>query len=93
MEMYRLCKKKEGILQVVIPCEGGLAYSFARKISTKRIFEKRYGQSFKWFIEREHLSPLLRRLLISVLTLNMFPLIVTLYIRNSPRNSFQKKYH
>ena len=41
---------------MVIPCEGGLAYSFARKISTKRIFEKRYGQSFKWFIEREHLN-------------------------------------
>jgi hypothetical protein len=40
----------------VIPCEGGLAYSLARKISAQRIFEKRYKQSYRWFIDREHIN-------------------------------------
>lgn len=55
-EMYRLISKPTGFFQVVIPCEGGFAYSIARKLSAQRIFEKRYKQSYKWFIEREHLS-------------------------------------
>lgn len=55
-EMYRLCNKTKGYFSVVIPCEGGLAYSFARKISAKRIFERRYKQSYQWFIEREHVN-------------------------------------
>ena len=55
-EMHRLCNKEKGSLSIVIPCEGGLAYSMARKISAQRIFEKRYKQSYQWFIEREHLN-------------------------------------
>jgi ubiquinone/menaquinone biosynthesis C-methylase UbiE len=55
-EVYRICNKKTGIFSVVIPCEGSLAYSLARKISAQRIFEKRYKQSYKWLIEREHLN-------------------------------------
>jgi len=55
-ELYRLCDKSRGVFSVVIPCEGGLAYSLARRISAKRIFEKRYGQPYKWFIEREHVN-------------------------------------
>ena len=55
-ELYRLCNKTKGVLSVVIPCEGSLAYSLARKISAKRIFEKRYGQSYDWLIEREHIN-------------------------------------
>jgi SAM-dependent methyltransferase len=55
-EMYRLCHKENGIFSVVLPCEGGLAYSLARRISAQRIFEKRYKQSYRWFIEREHLN-------------------------------------
>jgi ubiquinone/menaquinone biosynthesis C-methylase UbiE len=55
-EMHRLCNKKKGVLSIVIPCEGSLAYSLARKISAQRIFEKRYNQSYKWFIEREHIN-------------------------------------
>jgi SAM-dependent methyltransferase len=55
-EMYRLCHKERGVLSVVIPCEGGWAYSLARRISAQRIFEKRYGQPYSWFIEREHLN-------------------------------------
>ena len=45
-----------GLLSVVAPCEGGLAYSLARRISAKRIFEKSYGTPYAWFIEREHVN-------------------------------------
>jgi SAM-dependent methyltransferase len=55
-EAYRLIHKKNGILSIVIPCEGGLVYGLSRRISTQRIFEKRYKQSYKWFIEREHIN-------------------------------------
>jgi SAM-dependent methyltransferase len=55
-EMYRLCDKKSGVFSVVIPCEGGLAYAVGRRISAQRIFEKRYKQSYRWFIGREHLN-------------------------------------
>lgn len=55
-EMHRICNKTDGVLSIVIPCEGSLAYSLARKISAQRIFEKRYKQSYKWFIECEHIN-------------------------------------
>jgi SAM-dependent methyltransferase len=55
-EMHRLCDPDRGAFTVVIPCEGGLAYSLARKISAQRIFEKRYKQPYAWFIEREHIN-------------------------------------
>ena len=40
----------------MIPCEGGLAYSLARRVSAQRIFEKRYGMSYRLFIESEHIN-------------------------------------
>jgi SAM-dependent methyltransferase len=55
-EFYRLCDKRSGFLSVVIPCEGGLAYGLARRLSAQRIFERRYQCSYESFIGREHLS-------------------------------------
>lgn len=55
-EMYRLCDKQQGTFSIVIPCEGSLAYTLARRVSAQRIFEKRYRQPYKWFIEREHVN-------------------------------------
>jgi Methyltransferase domain len=55
-EMRRLCNAKQGIFSVVLPCEGGLAYTLARRISAQRIFERRYQQPYGWFIEREHIN-------------------------------------
>ena len=55
-EMHRLCNKTSGVFSVVIPCEGGLAYSFGRRLSAQRIFESRYRQPYRWFIEREHIN-------------------------------------
>jgi SAM-dependent methyltransferase len=54
-EIHRLCRGG-GTLSVVIPCEGGAAYTLARRISAQRIFEKRYQQSYRWFIEQEHIN-------------------------------------
>ena len=55
--MHRLCDKQNGVFSVVIPCEGGLAYSLARRISAQRMFERRYpGQSYRWLISREHIN-------------------------------------
>jgi ubiquinone/menaquinone biosynthesis C-methylase UbiE len=55
-EMHRLCHKEQGYFSIVIPCEGGLTYTIARRLSAQRIFEKRYKQSYQWFIEREHVN-------------------------------------
>jgi len=55
-EIFRLCDKAAGLVQVLIPCEGSPAYVLARRISAQRIFEKRYNQSYRWFIEREHIN-------------------------------------
>jgi SAM-dependent methyltransferase len=55
-EIYRLCNKKSGTFSIVIPCEGGLAYSLARRISAQRIFENRYKMPYDWFYKREHIN-------------------------------------
>jgi SAM-dependent methyltransferase len=55
-EAFRVCEKQKGVFSVVIPCEGSLAYGLARRISAQRHFEKRYQQSYRWLIEREHLN-------------------------------------
>lgn len=55
-EMHRLCDRARGVFSVLIPCEGGLAYSLARRISAQRIFERRYHQPYDWFIRREHIN-------------------------------------
>ncbi len=48
--------KKNGLFQIVIPCEGSLAYTIARKISAERIFKKKYKTNYDWFIKSEHLN-------------------------------------
>jgi len=48
--------KDQGRFVVLIPCEGGLAYGLARRISAQRIFERRYKVSYDWCIQSEHLN-------------------------------------
>lgn len=55
-EAYRLVNRGHGQMLVVIPCEGSPAYTFARRISAQRIFEKTYGMSYDVFIKREHIN-------------------------------------
>ena len=54
-ELRRILKD-DGRLIAVIPCEGGLAYGFARRISAQRIFERRYKVSYDWFVKSEHIN-------------------------------------
>ena len=54
-EVFRILKPG-GFFTAVIPCEGSIAYSLARRISAKRIFEKRYNLSYDWFIQTEHIN-------------------------------------
>lgn len=46
--------KVGGQFNVVIPCEGGLAYSLGRKLTSERTFKKRYHVSYDWLIKNEH---------------------------------------
>lgn len=55
-EAWRLLNKERGQLLVVIPCEGSLAYTLARRISAQRIFERTYDMSYDVFIKREHIN-------------------------------------
>lgn len=45
-----------GQFSVVIPCEGGIGYTLARNVSARPIFEKRYKQSYDWFVASEHVN-------------------------------------
>ena len=56
-EAHRLLNPEKGVLVFVIPCIGGLLYRFAQIISAGRIFQKRYGRPYSWFINREHINP------------------------------------
>ncbi|HLH12711.1 MAG TPA: class I SAM-dependent methyltransferase [Methylovirgula sp.] len=48
--------KPGGLFSVVLPCDPGIAYEFARKISSERIFRRRYGVPYGWLIRREHIN-------------------------------------
>lgn len=54
-EVHRVLKTT-GEFAVVIPCEGGWAYSLARAISAQRLFKKRYRMNYDWLIKSEHIN-------------------------------------
>jgi len=54
-EIYRLLKDG-GTFTAVIPCEGGMAYGFARLISANRMFKKKFNMPYGWLIKTEHLN-------------------------------------
>lgn len=54
-EVNRLLNN-EGVFDVVIPCEGGLAYSLARKISAERMFRRRFKMDYGPIIRSEHVN-------------------------------------
>jgi SAM-dependent methyltransferase len=45
-----------GFFQVVIPCEGSFAYSLARRISAKRLFERNFKMPYGPIIASEHVN-------------------------------------
>jgi SAM-dependent methyltransferase len=54
-ELHRLLRVG-GILAIVIPCDPGIAYEFARQISSARIFRRRYKMPYMWLMRREHIN-------------------------------------
>jgi len=54
-EVHRVLKPN-GIFSVVLPCDPGLAYELARKVSAERIFKARYNLPYRWFARREHVN-------------------------------------
>lgn len=48
--------KPGGIFSVVLPCDPGLAYEIARKISAERLFRARYKVPYRWLVRREHIN-------------------------------------
>jgi SAM-dependent methyltransferase len=54
-ELHRILRVG-GVLSVVIPCDPGITYEFARQISSARIFRRRYGMSYMSVMRREHLN-------------------------------------
>lgn len=54
-ELHRLLRVG-GILAIVIPCDPGFAYEFARQISSARIFRRRYKMPYMWLMRREHIN-------------------------------------
>jgi SAM-dependent methyltransferase len=56
-EIRRLLKP-DGCFDVVLPCEGGFAYAVARKVSSERLFRKRFGMDYTPIIRNEHVSTL-----------------------------------
>lgn len=45
-----------GRFVAVIPCEGGLVYSLARRFTSKRLFQREFGRDYDWFIRYEHIN-------------------------------------
>jgi SAM-dependent methyltransferase len=54
-EMHRVLRPG-GLLSVVMPCDPGLAYALARKLSAERLFKRRYRLPYGWLIRREHIN-------------------------------------
>jgi SAM-dependent methyltransferase len=55
-EAWRLLRKPGGRLLVVIPAEGSLAYSLARKLSAERVWKKHFRVDYAEFYRREHIN-------------------------------------
>ena len=54
-ELHRLLRVN-GIFSIVIPCDPGIAYEFARQISSAPIFRRRYKMPYMWLMRREHIN-------------------------------------
>ena len=56
LDEVRRVLKPGGIFEVVIPCEGGFGYALGRRVTSQRVFEKRYNMDYSWYIKSEHFN-------------------------------------
>jgi SAM-dependent methyltransferase len=54
-EIYRVLVPG-GVFAIVYPCDPGLAYEIARKISAERLFRSRYRMPYRWLVRQEHIN-------------------------------------
>ena len=54
-EILRLLKD-DGVLDIVIPCEGGIAHRTGRKLTAERLFNKHFKMDFSPIVKNEHVS-------------------------------------
>jgi ubiquinone/menaquinone biosynthesis C-methylase UbiE len=48
--------KDDGVFDIVLPCEGGIAYTMARRISAQRYFEKTFKMDYGPIWRSEHIN-------------------------------------
>lgn len=82
-EIKRLLRP-EGFFDIVIPCEGGLAHSLARKLTAERLFRNNFNMDFTPIRKNEHVSefPEIYELLMEKFQVEKsryFPLLIPLY--------------
>jgi SAM-dependent methyltransferase len=56
LDEVRRVLRPEGSFAIVYPCDPGILYEFARKISAERVFRRTYGLPYGWLIRREHIN-------------------------------------
>jgi SAM-dependent methyltransferase len=58
--LREICRilKPGGFFDVVLTCEGGFAYGFARKLSTEPLFERTFGMEYSPIVRNDHVSTL-----------------------------------
>jgi SAM-dependent methyltransferase len=56
LDEVRRLLKPGGHFEIVIPCEGGFGYALGRRVTSQRVFEKRYNMDYDWYIKSEHFN-------------------------------------
>lgn len=56
LDEVRRLLRPGGKFGIVIPCDPGLLYGLGRRLTTQRVFERRYDMSYDVFVRREHLN-------------------------------------